>query len=281
MSQVFTARRHLVEFVKCNGDRLPMRQISISCSLKLAHDLSCSLASAQVAPSHLSHTHSMCWSKTCTTRTTPLYYFTKSWNLSHEVACIDGLLLKNPEKIFRVPLPKTQRLFAKHFWPHFLHFVYLPMFGSKTWTKFWNSRLCGYGTDTSIHWWLFRRCSRKGWNEGMLVGQRHLAVESCMAVYNLYEECWHCWLWMALTQLCAVMRSGEPGLLGVFDYEYEEYDCCAHHEPNPTTFSSKLLWLPTYNMYTLEVQDHQNNSPQFWMIKFPTKKIVLRENLSF
>lgn len=67
-----------------------------------------------------------------------------------------------PEKIFRVPLPKTQRLFAKHFWPHFLHFlhfVYLPMLGSKTWTKFWNSRLCGYGTDTRIHWWLFRRCS--------------------------------------------------------------------------------------------------------------------------
>ena len=176
---------------------------------------------------------------------------------------------------------KDTKTVCQTFGAHFLRFVYLPMFGSKTWTKFWNSRLCGYGTDTSIHWWLFRRCSWKGWNEGMLVGQRHLAVESCMAVYNLYEECWHCWLWMALTQLCAVMRSGEPGLLGVFDYEYEEYDCCAHHEPNPTTFSSKLLWLPTYNMYTLEVQDHQNNSPQFWMIKFPTKKIVLRENLSF
>ena len=117
MSQVFTARRHLVEFVQCNGDRLPMRQISISCSLKLAHDLSCSLASAQVAPSHLSHTHTQYVLKQ--DLHSPYYPLvllhkeleSQSWSrLRRWVAS---------EKIFRVPLPKTQRLFAKHLEPLF------------------------------------------------------------------------------------------------------------------------------------------------------------------
>ena len=181
-----------------------------------------------------------------------------------------------PKKIFRVPLPKTQRLFAKHLELTFFTFVYLPMFGSKTWTKFWNSRLCGYGTDTSIHWWLFRRCS--------CAAER---VESW-----LDKDIWRLKVvWRCITYTkdvgCGsdtVMRRDAvrwAWTAGSFRLWVRGIWLLRSSRTNPTTFSSKLLWLSTYNMYTLEVQDHQNNSPQFWMIKFPTKKIVLRENPLF
>ena len=57
---------------------------------------------------------------------------------------------------------------------------------------------------------------------------------------------------MALTQSCGVMQSGEPGLLGVFDYEYEEYyDCCAHHESDHVFLKVTLFAYIQYVLYIM------------------------------
>lgn len=150
----------------------------------------------------------MCWSKTCTTRTTPLYYFTKSWNLSREVACIDGLLLKRYfEFLCQRHKDCLPNIFDLTFFTFFTLFTFQCL-GLKLGPSFETrgsaamARIPAY-TDDFFEGAAVQLKGLKRRHVGWTKNNLHEGDVWCMAVYNLYEECW---LWMAVNGSDTVLR---------------------------------------------------------------------------